>query len=361
VTGPVVVVGGGAVGSFLAGVLAAGGHPVTLIDRHATAGRGSLAIVGRGDRRVEAEVDRIPSLTAAGEAVRSPELVVLAVKTFDLRGAIDGCAPWPEAPILTIQNGVGAEDVVAEQRPGAPLIAGSLTTPLEPIPGGVAWRRRGGLALAPAGDGAEVERTIDAILAATAAIGLPARRVADARAMKWSKLLANLIGNATSALVDEDVRAVYGDRRLFAMERRQLLEALAVMAALDLEPIALPGADGRLLALAVRLPEPVSRTVLRRVVGRARGGKMPSLRLHLRSAVGPPSEVGWLNGAVVRWGERTGVSTPVNRRLTELVEAVLVDRALRTELRGHPELVAAAVEAASLESAMMHRHDGQAS
>ncbi|MEZ4612406.1 MAG: ketopantoate reductase C-terminal domain-containing protein [Caldilineaceae bacterium] len=31
------------------------------------------------------------------------------------------------------------------------------------------------------------------------------------------------------------------------------------------------------------------------------------------------SEVGWLNGAVVRTGEEAGVATPVNRVLTEVL------------------------------------------
>jgi 2-dehydropantoate 2-reductase len=358
VTGPIVVVGAGAVGTFLAGVLAAAGHAVTLIDRHASPGRGSLAVIGSGGVPVKVEVERQPSLDAARGMTPDPAVVVLAVKMFDLRTAIEGCAHWPAASLLTIQNGVGAEELASQLRPGAPLLAGSLTTPLELAPGGVAWRRRGGLALARV-DG-DVEPLIDGILAAAAAIDLPARRMRDARAMKWSKLLANLVGNATSALVDEDTVAVYGHRRLFAIERRQLLEALAVMRALDLEPVALPGADIRLLALAVRLPEPVSRTVLRRVVGRARGGKMPSLRLHLRSAAGPPSEVRWLNGAVAMWGERAGVATPVNRRLAELIEAVLVDTALRTELRGHPDRVAAAVEASSSDATMMGSHGDEA-
>jgi hypothetical protein len=41
-------------------------------------------------------------------------------------------------------------------------------------------------------------------------------------------VLLNLVGNATSALVDADPAEVYANRELFAIERRQLLETLAV-------------------------------------------------------------------------------------------------------------------------------------
>jgi hypothetical protein len=71
--------------------------------------------------------------------------------------------------------------------------------------------------------------------------GLRARRLEDAASMRWSKLLANLLGNATSAILDMDPGDVYRDRGLFDVERRQLREALAVMRALGLRPLALPG------------------------------------------------------------------------------------------------------------------------
>jgi 2-dehydropantoate 2-reductase len=337
---PVLVVGAGAVGSFLAGVLAHAGHPVSVVDRRAwpLSADDRVTIADGGGRRYETAIRRVRD---PGEVTGAPWAIVFAVKMFDLPGAIDGCHAWPAAPALTIQNGVGAEEIALERRPGTGLVAGSLTTPLERAPDGeVHWRSRGGIGLAPVTG--EVDPLIAELASAMAAIGLPARRVADPRAMKWSKLLLNLVGNATSALVDADPAEVYGDPRLFSIERRQLLEAIEVMDALGAARVALPGADARLLAMAVRLPEPVSRAALRRVVGGARGGKMPSLRLHLRDGAGP-SEVGWLNGAVAREGERLGVATPVNRRLAELVDAAAMDHGLRDRLAGHPERVADAI------------------
>ena len=38
-----------------------------------------------------------------------PGLVLVAVKAFDLDGALATAARWPDAPLLTVQNGVGAE------------------------------------------------------------------------------------------------------------------------------------------------------------------------------------------------------------------------------------------------------------
>ena len=137
--------------------------------------------------------------------------------------------------------------------------------------------------------------------------GCPSTVARDWRAMKWSKLLTNLVANAVPALLDESATDVYADRRLFGVERSQAREALAVMQALRLSPLRLPGADVRLLALGFRAPASIARPVIRRVVGGARGGKAPSLLLHLRAG-GGPSESPWLNGGVATGGPRGGRS-----------------------------------------------------
>jgi 2-dehydropantoate 2-reductase len=181
---------------------------------------------------------------------------------------------------------------------------------------------------------------VDELVGAFGAAGLPARRFGDARAMKWSKLVANLVGNALSALADRDPGEVYADPALFDLERRQLLEALDVMRAQGIAVVALPGANVPLLALGVRLPTWLSRRILSRVVGGARGGKSPSLRLHLRGGAPGPSEVAWLNGAVARAGSLLGVATPVNDALAALVDAATVDPELAATLAAEPARIA---------------------
>ena len=329
----VAVLGAGAVGTLLGGLLSSTGADVVLVDPWVSSDAGDEVVIHEPDgRRVAARVGRAASLTALPAA---PDLVVLAVKTFDLAGALDDLRAWPATPVLTIQNGVGAEDLVTAARPGVGHVAGSLTAPVERAGANeVRWRGRGGIALAPVAG--PVRGLADELVRTFGSAGLAARRVDDARAMKWSKLVANLVGNALSALVDRDPAEIYADSALFDLERRQLLEALAVMRAQGIRVVALPGANVPLLALGVRLPAPISRRILARVVGGARGGKSPSLRLHLRGGASGPSEVTWLNGAVARAGERLGVPTPVNDALATLVDAATVDPELAASLAADP-------------------------
>jgi 2-dehydropantoate 2-reductase len=338
----VVVVGAGAVGSFLGGTLAAAGWDVTLLGRRG-GGESSpsrLVIAGPKQRQTIVSVRRVSSPETAPP---SPDLVILAVKMFDLAGALEVAARWPDVPLITAQNGIGAEATAAGAG-SSPLIAASLTTAVEPTPDGVARRRTGGIGLAPVrGETAALRHEL---ADAFADGGLPNVACADAAAMKWSKLLANLVGNATSGLLDMDVGAIWADSAGFEIERRQLDEALAVMRAQGLPVVSLPGGQVSALLLGLRLPGIIARPVLALALGRARGGKPPSLRIRLRGGGTGPTEVHWLNGAVAEAGARLGVPTPVNATLAMLVGEVAVDPATGDAWRANPAALLAACDEA---------------
>jgi 2-dehydropantoate 2-reductase len=335
------VVGSGAVGTLMAWALAAGGRDVALVRRRHDGPPSTVELVAL-DRDGKPSAARVTELSSTAALAAVPEVIVFAVKMFDLEAAAASCSAWPDVPGLTVSNGVGAEEIVAAARPAAGLIAGSVTASVERTDdGGVQRLNRGGVALAKVrGD---VDTLVGELAAAFAAAGLPVARFDDAAAMKWSKLVANLVANASSAIVDLPPAAIYGDPDGFRVERRQLLEALAVIRRLGLRPVALPGANVRLLAAGIRLPTAIVQPILGRVVARARGGKDPSLRLNAQASAAD-SEVRWLNGAVAGAAERLGGSAPVNRRLAELVERVLADPKQREWFRGRLDRLAAVVE-----------------
>ena len=343
----VVVVGAGAVGSFLGGTLAAAGMDVTLVSRRPYAGGEAASL-----RLHEPTRERSVTVHRATDPaqVTAPDIVLVAVKAFDLEAALATAARWTGAVVVTAQNGVGAEAVADSWIPyPTPLLAASLTTAVEPVADGVRRLRTGGIGVAVVRDD---ERRAGGALAtrlvgAWSAGGLAARTFRDADSMKWSKLLANLVGNATSAILDMDPGAVYADPVTYALERAQLLEALAVMRALGLRPVTLPGADIGLLLRGIRLPPAIGRPLVARGIARARGGKSPSLRLHVRGGGSGPTEVRWLNGAVAAAGASTGVRTPVNTALTAIVEEVAADPGRAAFFAGDPGRLAEAVAASA--------------
>jgi 2-dehydropantoate 2-reductase len=339
----VLVIGSGAVGSFLGGTLAAAGHEVVLLDRRVLGGEDATRLRIEGpDGPVTVPVQRVVDPAAVAE----PGLILLAVKAFHLGGALETAARWPDTPLMTVQNGVGAEEQARAAR-RSPLLAASLTTAVEPLPDGVRRMRTGGVGVAVVGGaGAGIAAPVAGILAGSwTRAGLPARVYPDAPAMKWSKLLGNLVGNATSAILDMDPGDIYADRRTYPVERDQLHEAVAVMRGLGLRPVSLPGADVSLLLRGLALPVVIGRPIVSRAIAGARGGKSPSLRLHVRhDMAGIPTEAPWLNGAAAGAGRRAGVPTPVNAGLAALVDEVAGDPERAAWFAGRPDRLVAALE-----------------
>jgi 2-dehydropantoate 2-reductase len=351
-------VGAGAVGSFLGALLGSAGHDVTLVRIFEPDSSRPIVLIRPDGTRATIPVLRVTRTQDAP----APDLILVAVKMPALRDALAPTLLWPSVPTLTVENGIGAEEIAAQVRPGAPILAGSLTAPVRlASEDEVVWIGKGGLGLATVTPNAEP--LLLGLVADFQGAGLRAAQLPDARSMKWSKLLANLLANATGAILDMDADRIYRDRRLFSIERRQLLEAIEVMARLGLRPVALPGAPVPWLARGFRMPAWLGRPILTRAVAGARAGKAPSLRIHVRSAArggaaSEPTEAPWMNGAVARAGAELGIPTPVNARLAELVEEVASDPDRRAWLRGHPERLAGELAVADAESDAVAEADG---
>jgi 2-dehydropantoate 2-reductase len=319
------------------GSLALAAHDVTFLARPPAAAR----LTAAGLRLIEAAtgaeraVPDVHAVNSLPTALAGPayDALILAVKAYAVAPFIQelSAAMAVPPPILALQNGVAAEDQLAAAfGPGA-VIAGSVTTAVSQQPDGaiVIEKARGlGLAL-----GHPLSQPLAVALARA---GLRVRLYPAVGPLKWSKLLTNLTGNATSAILDLPVAALFSDPRLYAIEIATLRECLRVMQGLHYPVVDLPGVPARLLAWAVtRLPAPLARPILRRALGGARGAKRPSLNIAVRSGQSQ-TEVRWLNGAVVDHGRRLGVPTPVNRVLTDTVEGLTTGRLRREDFAGQP-------------------------
>jgi 2-dehydropantoate 2-reductase len=345
----VVVIGAGAIGGWVGGRLALDRHEVVLVGRQPLAD----AVAAQGLRLRspddEALIPGVQVVTSIAEAApHGPfDLAIFSVKTFDTGAAIaevlasEQYPHWGQPTILSLQNGARSEEALAEAFGAERIVAGTEMNPISTPQAGVVvlekWR--GGVGLAPVIPGAPVERWLRVF----DNVVLPTTVYADYRAMKWSKLLLNLIGNASAAILDMSTVEVFADSRLFELEVDMLREAALVMRALGLRPVSLPGYPVPWLAWGVRwTPFFVLKPVMRKLVSGGRGGKPPSLLLELRRGR-QRSEVDELNGAVVRAGERVGQPTPVNRALYETLSRLTQEQIQWDSVRRQPEVLLAVV------------------
>lgn len=337
--------GAGAIGTYIGGSLVLANHQVVFIERSDVVDelrqRGLRLDLSLDKRRKAKERFIIgPSafITVSGleQALEyGPfDVALFALKSYDTTAALEEMQPFTAKmpTVLCLQNGVENEPAIAAVLGADKVIAGTVTSSVgRHDAGDVVLEKLRGVGVAA------THSISEHLLTAFEEAYLSPRLFPCAANMKWSKMLTNLLGNATSAILDMTPAQILSDKGLYRLEMAQLREALAVMAACKVDVVDLPGTPVRMLARLAYWPG-FLRPLAANIIGRGRGHKMPSFHIDLHSGRGK-SEVNWLNGAVVRAGEKAGVATPVNKLLDETLQALTRDELSLETYAGHPQML----------------------
>lgn len=337
-----VIVGGGAIGLQVAGRLAHADVPNALLGRGATISalaREPLHLrFPHQDYRVR--VSAVSSIDALPSAFRQPTLAIVCVKSYDTPGVITTLQALNPKQILTLQNGLGNEEQLAAVFGAERIIAGAITTSVEPTgPAEITITKTGGIGLAPMVPTTQLSLATEQLTRAA----FPVVSYHNYRSLKWSKALLNILGNAQAAILDLPVPTIYANPQLLDLDLRAARETLAVMAAIKAQPLNLPGYPAATIANLARIvPDVLLRPLLRRLVGGGRGGKDPSLLRDLRAGR-TRSEGEQLYGAIAAEAERQGVPAPVNAGLWRVLGSIVRREVAWDEYRGQPERLLAAI------------------
>jgi 2-dehydropantoate 2-reductase len=340
----ILVYGAGAIGGYIGGRLSQHGHDVTLLVRKVT----SDAINAYGLKINENEkteivrprtVTSIPQAFAHGAAYN---LIIMGMKSYDLKDALDPLVAFCKNPsmIITTQNGIGIENVLIQQYGTEPVIAGSFTMPIsKDSTNNIIVENEGGLGLAPTQPGRKINDWVKLFRS----VGIETEGLKNYQAMKWSKALMNIVGNATSAILNRPPKVIYKSEMMFDLEMRMLRETLDVMDALKLKVVDLPSwSPGKLSFGVRRLPTALLKPILSGIVTRSRGDKMPSFHIDLNSGKGK-SEVLFHNGAIAKAGQECGVPTPVNAALADVLFKLAREELNWRDFDGRPKMLFAEV------------------
>jgi 2-dehydropantoate 2-reductase len=288
----IVVLGGGAIGSLYAAKLAAR-HDVTLVARAAhvdAIARDGLRVTGRED--FTCRLRAVASL----EAIAPDTLVLLTTKVNDNRRAAEAIAPHVRADtiILCVQNGLGGEDVVRAALGGRGEVLRAVTH------FGAIFREPGVIDYKVAGYTlVEAGPRSDRVAAVLSGSGLDGRVSPDIKADVWRKLIFNCVINPITAMTGLEVGSI-ADPRLDPLKRLVVDECLAVARA-----------DG--VVFDTDFIQAIAE-----IFGPSRN--IASMRQDL--ARGRPTEIDFMNGAVVSLGRRLGIDCPVNAALTAIIKAM---------------------------------------
>lgn len=311
----ILVFGMGAIGTYVGGSLALAGHKVTYLEKPEVAMSVNQSKISIQKKDQIFTVPEVEIATSLAEVLSeySYDFAILAVKSFDTLGVIEGMKGLEDKlpPILCLQNGVENEGLLESALGTKKVIAGTVTTAVgKAAAGQIVVEKQRGIGITT--NHPLSLRLIEAFNHA----GMKTRGYTDARAMKWSKMVTNLLANASSAILDFPPSTIFAQPGLFEVEMRMVNEALAVMKALKIPVTDLPGTPVRALVWLIQaLPGWLSRPLLYQALGKGRGRKMPSFHIDLYAGR-QKSEVEFLNGAVGRFGRQVGVPTPVNDWLT---------------------------------------------
>ena len=290
----VCVFGAGSLGSLVGGLLAED-HDVSLVGRepHVGAVRESgLQLTGAFDRRVHP--------TASTEPPAASELAIVTVKSFDTEAAARALDGVSVDTVLSLQNGMGNEELLAAHLPAA-VLAGTTTYGARLAdPGVVECTGIGEVTLGPWDGGMSTAadrtgETLAAALSTTVAADMPRRL--------WEKLAVNAGINAVTALA----RVPNGDLvdgPAGEVARNAARETVAVAA-----------------SAGVDIPDAPQRTV-----GVAEATAANTSSMHQDLLAGGRTEIDAINGYVV---EQADSPVPVNATLTALVRAWERDQGVR--------------------------------
>jgi 2-dehydropantoate 2-reductase len=338
----VLIVGVGAIGTYIGARLIKSGERVVFLARRNTAASIKKQGVVIASPKRTLRVHPIDVESSFSDAVRKYhfDIMFVAIKAYDTKGILSGILKHKEdlPPLVCLQNGVENEDAYISVLGRNKVIYGCVTSAIRRIGPGEAYiEKERGIAIE---NGNPFSPELIEMLKRA---GFLAKALPDGLPLKWSKMLTNLLANASAAILQLSPKEIFSDKHLLGIEIEQIREALNVMRALSIRPVDLPGAPVKVLvSVLTRFPVFLSRYLMVRLMGKGRGGKMPSLLIDLQHGK-TTSEAEYLNGAVARAGARSGVPTPVNAILRDTMFQVISAPSIQKYYRHRPDRLLARV------------------
>jgi 2-dehydropantoate 2-reductase len=296
----IVIMGAGALGGYFGARLAAAGNDVAFIARgaHLAAIRqdGLRVTSARGDLHL-----RDVAATDNPGALAPADVVMVGVKLWDTEAAAEAIKPLMRqgTAVVSFQNGVSKDDVLRRVLGRDAVIGGvAQIGAVIDSPGVIAHTGTMAKLIFGEFDNRRSPR-VEALLAACVAAGIDAEIPADINLAIWEKFAFLVPMAASTASMRSTIGPIRANPHAFGFLLDVMKEVVAVGRALG---VALPAnfAEQR-RAFIEGLPPQMTASMAGDL---ARGNRL---------------ELPWLSGAVVEFGEKAGVSTPLNRAVRDIL------------------------------------------
>ncbi len=296
------ILGAGSLGAAMGGILAQANNQVTLVNRN----QDFCDAVNKNGLRLTANGKTDPialQSVASAHGLEAVDLLLVMVKSFHTKQAMSAAVHLvgPQTSVLSLQNGLGHEKILAELiDPGQVIagktyVSGQMTAPGQ-VTAGVGDRET----LIGELDG-RVSHRISQIAEVFNSAGLKTRVSQNIQGVLWDKLLVNVATGAISGLTGLDYGNLYAIPEITECAIAAVAEAMSIATALG---IAIETTDPRETwhQASVGLPFEFKASMLQSL------------------EKGSVTEIDFINGAIVREGRRLGIATPVNQTLVAAIK-----------------------------------------
>lgn len=296
----IMVMGAGALGGYFGARLQDAGHDVTYVARGA-----HLDAMQRDGLTVESPLGdlRFPRVRAVGSPADAgpADVVLFMVKNYDVATAAEALAPalGAEARVVTAQNGVWAQDHLADRLGVERVLPGAIYMPADIKSPGVI-RHSAEFHRIVFGPLAGQDRKAAEIASAIRATGIDVTLADDIRRVLWEKFVMMSANAAITALTRLDIGPIRDTPRTREL-LRQLIDETARIARASHGSVPETVADDAFAFLTETVPPTMHASMLDDLL---RGRRL---------------ELDWLSGDVVRRGQALDLPTPAH----DFAQAVL--------------------------------------
>ena len=295
------VVGCGAIGSLFAAHLARlDGVEVYAYD----VAQEHVDAIRKNGLRISGAADFTATVKATTDAREIPtcDFGIVATKSTHTRAAIEQTASVfnEKSVVCSVQNGVGNEEIIAER---ARFVIRGTTFPAGHViePGHVGFDIQGDTWVGPFEPTSTPMARVRELAEMITRAGMNVIALEDARGAQWTKLIFNASTNPVGALTLLHHGAATRFEPTGQLFEDLIREGEAVARALGVQ---LHGDPRAMVQKGANAPGKHKASMLQDVLARRQ------------------TEVDFMNGAIVQWGERKGIPTPLNKAMWALIKGL---------------------------------------
>ncbi|MDL1956967.1 MAG: 2-dehydropantoate 2-reductase [Candidatus Desulfofervidus auxilii] len=308
----IAIIGAGAIGGLVAGYLSKEGIDITLIGKK----KDVLAIKENGLFIEGVRGKLVIPINVEDKLKNNADFIILAIKTQDIPSVLNDIPK--NIPILTVQNGVRAEEILSNYIPKEKIIGSVVMFGATYLsPGKILHNFEGDWIIGKAfsKNDEEVEKLANLLNKA-----FSIHITEEIKEMKWLKLFLNL-NNCLPALIGKSMQETFSDLEICKLSIRLLKEALTVIDKAGIKLKSLPDFPLERLYALTNMPLEESARIFSNIMKNL--SKEPLYGSILQSIKRKrPSEIDYINGEIASLSEKIGIDAPLNKKVVEMVHAV---------------------------------------